>query len=375
MQRQFSLEQEDSGFDDQAEEHPDFAQRTAYVLVLGDVGRSPRMCNHAVALANVGFQVNLIGYQNSNLNDSVRKSHITVAPLAAFPAWMSKWLPRLISLGLKALWQFLTLWWALPFWRGPDFILMQNPPSIPTLLVAYFYTFFHPRTKLVLDWHNYGFSILQMSFNPAHPLVKLARCIEAFFGPRVHAAFCVSKAMKRDLYNKWNIDATVLYDRPLASFRPCSLEEKHELMTKLADKYPQVLGTQSCITLCQDQVVRLKPNRPGVIVSSTSWTPDEDFGILFEALSLYESRRQTSPSLPDLVCVITGKGPLKEYYQNLIADQEWEHVKVIMPWLEPQDYPMMLGSADLGVCLHTSSSGVDLPMKVLQSKLIYDAKL
>lgn len=347
---------------------------TAYILVLGDIGRSPRMCNHAVSLADEGFDVTVIGYGGSTPNSQVTTSpNIKIKNLRPFPQWMSNWLPRPVSLFLKVFWQLFTIFLSLPFLSGPSFILMQNPPTIPTLIVTYFYTLIHRRTKLVLDWHNYGYSILELSFDSQrHPLVMLAEKIEAFFGPRVDAAFCVSKAMKRDLYNKWSIDATVLYDRPLASFQPSSVEEKHNLFMKLSEHYPEVSGEDEFSTAFtetseDDGSIRLKANRPAILVSSTSWTPDEDFSILFEALEKYESHCHTMPSssLPDLVCVITGRGPQKEYYRELIQNQEWQHIKVIMPWLEPQDYPIMLGSADLGVCLHTSSSGVDLPMKVV----------
>jgi beta-1,4-mannosyltransferase len=63
--------------------------------------------------------------------------------------------------------------------------------------------------------------------------------------------------------------------------------------------------------------------------------------------------------------LFSGKGPLKEFYRRQMEERDWSRVKVHTPWLEAADYPLMLASADLGVCLHKSSSGLDLPMKVV----------
>ena len=50
--------------------------------------------------------------------------------------------------------------------------------------------------------------------------------------------------------------------------------------------------------------------------SSTSWTEDEDFNVLLEALDAFEAARTAEPeAYPRLVCAITGKGPLKEHYK------------------------------------------------------------
>lgn len=112
--------------------------------------------------------------------------------------------------------------------------------------------------------------------------------------------------------------------------------------------------------------VEYKINRPGILISSTSWTPDEDFGILFKALDAYEEAVESdSKHYPNLICVITGKGPLKSHYINMIAEKNWQFVKVVTPWLESELYPIMLAASDLGVCLHWSSSGLDLPMKIV----------
>lgn len=68
---------------------------------------------------------------------------------------------------------------------------------------------------------------------------------------------------------------------------------------------------------------------------------------------------------PDLLCIITGKGPLQQYYLQMIHDKKWKKISVITPWLKIADYPLVLAAADIGVSLHYSSSGLDLPMKIV----------
>ena len=98
--------------------------------------------------------------------------------------------------------------------------------------------------------------------------------------------------------------------------------------------------------------------------------PGEDFDILLDALRRYDvlaraDARRRRRTLPDLVVIVTGKGPQRDAYEARMASLALRHVAVRTAWLSFEDYPTLLGAADLGVCLHTSSSGLDLPMKVV----------
>ena len=63
--------------------------------------------------------------------------------------------------------------------------------------------------------------------------------------------------------------------------------------------------------------------------------------------------------------IITGSGPLKDLYMDQVSKLDLEYVLIKTCWLRIEDYPSLLGSADLGISLHTSSSGLDLPMKIV----------
>ncbi|KAJ4347145.1 mannosyltransferase [Didymosphaeria variabile] len=334
------------------------AGRTTQVVVLGDIGRSPRMQYHAISIAKHGGKVYLIGYQESEVHPDVASSDlITIVPLNLAPSLLrssSKLLFPILA-PLKALHQAWTLYRALGYASEPArYMLVQNPPSIPTLAVATIISFLR-NTELVIDWHNFGYSILALKLGASHPLVKISALYENLFSRLASQHITVTNAMARVMKDSYGVSAQALHDRPAAIFRPISTTERSRFLSRL----PETAQYAS----------DLSKGTWKLIVSSTSWTADEDFSLLLAALESYSARATSQVSLPKILAIITGKGPQKEHYLSLVQkmNQEKKLLNVVIQtaWLTPEDYATLLGAADLGVSLHTSSSGVDLPMKVV----------
>uniref|UniRef100_A0A0K0DJY6 Glycos_transf_1 domain-containing protein n=1 Tax=Angiostrongylus cantonensis TaxID=6313 RepID=A0A0K0DJY6_ANGCA len=344
-----------------------YRRYTAAVVVLGDIGRSPRMCYHAYSLATeLDYNVKLIGYLESTPHPLIHNnpciSYVAVAPP---PDCLAR-LPEAVQLPLKFIWTFLFLSWALLFRVGWDvkLILMQNPPALPTMFVCWmvktlsFSVFF---TFLISN--KYGMlirtfpKVLKTKNNNVSVLQKPGAC-----GRKADAGLCVTRAMREDMQKAWGVHAAVFYDRPLKF----SLADKHELLLRLGlNENGQVFGAQPTEDVTRFSIrdpstgqVRFRDDRPLLAISSTSWTPDEDFQILLDAV-----KKSPATRLPVIVLIITGRGPLKKYYVEKIKRMKIEFVHTL--WLESEDYPLMIATADLGVSLHTSSSGLDLPMKVV----------
>ncbi|XP_027279753.1 chitobiosyldiphosphodolichol beta-mannosyltransferase isoform X2 [Cricetulus griseus] len=344
------------------------------VVVLGDVGRSPRMQYHALSLAQSGFSVTLLGFYNSKPRDELlQNDSIQIVKLTELPSLGAG--PRVLQYGVKVVFQAVYLLWKLVCTDPAAYIFLQNPPGLPAIAVCWFVGCICG-SKLVIDWHNYGYSIMGLVHGPQHPIVLLAKWYEKFFGRLSHLNLCVTNAMREDLAENWHIRAVTVYDKPASFFKETPLDLQHELFMKLSRTYspfqscsepldPSVERSAFTEKDCQSGMVRSLHGRPALLVSSTSWTEDEDFSILLGALEKFEQLTLSRDSLPSLVCVITGKGPLREHYRHLISQKHLQHVQFCTPWLEAEDYPLLLGSADLGVCLHMSSSGLDLPMKVV----------
>ncbi|PFH54693.1 glycosyltransferase family 33 protein [Amanita thiersii Skay4041] len=379
-------------------------KRSVAILVLGDIGRSPRMMYHANSFAINRFDTHIIGYRGSRPIPSLEKNeNVHFHYLSELPAFFQS-LPFPLSAPLKIAHQICSIlavfFLCLP--KRPGFILVQNPPSIPTLALAQLITLLQG-SKLIIDWHNLGYSILALKLGSRHPFVTIARWLEATLGQYAYAHLFVTQAMCDFLVQKWSLQGRkfVLHDRPPQHFHRSSIQETHLLFQKLScDLYNQELLQEflpqlssphstpftytSHETSVQDQTVSvmvekvaLRHDRPALLVSSTSWTPDEDFDILLNALSIYEAQATryfnnrtadvTGMQLPKLFVIVTGKGPLKDKYIDKVnqLQKKWNWVRCISLWLEAEDYPTLLGSADLGVCLHASSSALDLPMKIV----------
>jgi beta-1,4-mannosyltransferase len=292
------------------------------VVVLGELARSPRMLRHAEALAARGHAVRLIGYGTP----PVKMARIEVSslhPLARTADGRAPWLFALAA-GMRMGLLFFELLAKLLRAR-PSLVLAQNPPSFPTLLASWMAGRLCG-SRLCWDWHNYGYAMLGLRVAPTHRLVRMAERYERWAGRLADAHLCVSAAMRVDLKARFGIAAAVLYDRP-ASFA----------------------GGE-----------HVEPRDRLILVCPSGWTADEDMGLLLEALALLASH----PRKCALEVHLTGDGPARGSLEDRIGELRRQGLRIEAEYLPEGDYRALLARADLGVCLHRSTSGVDLPMKV-----------
>ncbi|CAG8551059.1 2220_t:CDS:2 [Ambispora gerdemannii] len=364
------------------------SNKNVTLVVLGDIGRSPRMQYHALSFARNGWHVDFVGYDGATPMTAITDNKNIKIHYISHPWRLPEFFPKILFLlyaPIKVYAQILTLYWTL-LWRieSPNFVLTQNPPAIPTLLIVQFVVWLR-QTNLIVDWHNFGYTILGLRLGQNSRVVKFAKWHEKVWGSRAVAHLTVTALMHRELLYKWDVQGKVatLYDRPPQHFRRLELDEIHEFFSRnqLEDIITlQSTGSSTFLTASSNdsstlltykpspqEPARFRSDRPILIVSSTSWTADEDFSILLRAAQKFDEIAESdgAKKFPKLLFVITGNGPLKEKYTQDISRIPLQHARIVTTWLTAEDYPLLLGSADLGISLHKSSSGMDLPMKVV----------
>src|SRR5687768_6219662 len=245
--------------------------RTA-VIVLGDLGRSPRMQYHALSLAAAGAEVDLVGLEGAPVvpavsgNPRIRCHRLSDRTFAG----RSKGGVRRYVWGsaLRALAQGAQLFAVLMRVRKPDVMLVQNPPAVPTLSIAWLAARLRG-SRLVIDWHNLSHTIAAVKVGEHHRAVKSVKRSERRWAKRADGHLAVSQALAGWLSREFKVTPTVVYDRPAASFAPPSAAAAQALWDKLATEHG-IAG------------------RPPIIVCPTSWSPDEDFDLVLEALERAE---------------------------------------------------------------------------------------
>lgn len=325
--------------------------KTVSIFVLGDIGHSPRMCYHAMSFAKLGFAVNLCGYLETEPPEGINEDlNIDIFPIKALQNRRN--LPYLIFAMSKVVLQISALFSLLFRLQGSQYYMLQNPPSMPlSAVLVIFIKLFSPRSKLIIDWHNLNYSILNLRYkNTNHPVVRLMRLYEKYFSRFAWLNITVTEQMKLFLCAEFDISpdkAVVFHDRPGPQFTPLTKARKDQLLKK-HELFSDVLDF----------------SRYKVLVSATSFTADEDFDVLLDSLKLYHD--STDAKRPPLFVLITGKGPLKARFIKRVEELAFLGKVVIKSaWLSVEDYPLILGVADLAVSLHTSLSGIDLPMKIV----------
>ena len=311
---------------------------------------------HAHALASNGVDVDLVGLEGTPLSKRITDDpRITVHRFTGTRLRIRRNLYG-SSYAVAGLFDAarlsVRLWRTLRRLPRPDFVLMQNPPAFPTFAVTW-WSLHRRGVRFFIDWHNLGYTLLRLRLGHSHPAVRLARWVERRDARRVEANLCVSRGLAAFLASRFGVtNAHVLYDRPASAFTPIDRTER--------ERHRQALFAR----------LGVHAETVGFVVCPTSWTEDEDFDVIIDAVVRLEHRIRgweataRNRRFPDLVVLVTGDGERRAEFERRFAGLPARRIQLRARWLEPDDYPRVVGSADLGLCLHRSSSGLDIPMKI-----------
>ena len=126
------------------------------------------MQNHVLSLANLDEieTVTFAGFEGSGLPSSITEHETDKINIKYFSMGCInrlKKLPRwcyIIYALLRIIIQCIQLiWFFAVTMPRPCVLIMQNPPSVPNLLCS----IFARRSTLIIDWHNYGFTIMRVN--------------------------------------------------------------------------------------------------------------------------------------------------------------------------------------------------------------------
>jgi beta-1,4-mannosyltransferase len=176
--------------------------KKAAVFVYGDIGRSPRMQNHAEQLSQT-HEVHFFGYFDTSPRIGItRNDNIHLVDLQIKRLQVIRKINFYLYAFVRIILQILQILYLFAFkHKNFEFVLIQviffiskNPPSIPNLFALWLASFIG-RYQIYIDFHNYGYTILNLGIKN-HLIIKLAQSYERFFGKNAKKAFCVSDKMK-----------------------------------------------------------------------------------------------------------------------------------------------------------------------------------
>ena len=179
-------------------------------MVVGDLNRSPRMLNHCLSLTDSFEEINevsLIGFNGGDIRSDIStnpkiKQYYISQGLNKLLRKLPKFLFIFVAL-IKIITQVISLSWILLRIPKFKFLILQNPPGIPAMLICWIICKIRG-SKFIIDWHNYGYTILKVNNRPQF-LVNLACKYEKYLGKKSDVNFCVSQAEKKRFKKRiWN---------------------------------------------------------------------------------------------------------------------------------------------------------------------------